>query len=87
MQFASLARGPAPIDGRAGGLKPLVRFLDTLGAPVPRMLQAAGLPPDLLADPAALIPLHFMHRFVETCASSQGLENLGACLADGSSAK
>jgi len=56
-------------------------LLPLMAAPVPRMLRAAALPPGLLEDPAALIPLHFMHRFVETCATSQGLENLGARLA------
>lgn len=72
---------PVPLLARAGGLQPLVSLLDEIGASLPRMLRLADLPADLLDDPEALIPLHFSYRFVETCASSQGIDHLGAYLA------
>lgn len=75
-----------PAVTRAGGLRPLISFLDAVGAPVSRLLRATHLDPDLLEVPRALIPLPLVYRFIETCASSQGIENLGAAVAARTSA-
>lgn len=71
---------------RAGGLKPLIEFLGEIDVSIPAMLREARVPADLLEDFDALVPIHLVHRFVETCASSQGIENLGAVVAARTSA-
>jgi len=72
---------PVPALMRVDALRPLVAFLQAGGVSPPSMLTAADLPEDLLEDSSAVIPLRFAHRFIEACASSQGIENLGAVVA------
>lgn len=78
--------GTGPVLTRAGGVQPLLAFLEDIGASVPRLLRAANVPPELFDEPYALVPLTLVRRFVETCATSQGIENLGAIVAQRSSA-
>ena len=79
-------RSPGPALTRAGGLRPLLAFLEEIGAPVQALLLEARLPPDLIDDANALIPVQFVRRFVERAASSQGIEHLGAVVASRTSA-
>lgn len=65
---------------RAGGLEPLVGFLHSIGAPLAWILAKSRIPAPLLDDPENLIPIHLVHRFIETAASSQGLADLGVLL-------
>ena len=65
---------------RASGMAPLVAFLDSLGAPTARLLREARIPPALLEEGEALVPLHLVHRFVEVAARWTDVENLGAAL-------
>lgn len=84
--WAPLERCSGPALTRAGGLRPLLEFLDEIGAPVQRLLREARLAPDLIDDADALIPVQFVRRFVELAASSQGIEHLGAVVAGRTSA-
>ena len=62
---------------RASGMAPLVAFLDTLGAPTSRLLQQAGMPPALLEEGEALVPLRIVHRFVEVASRWSDIDNIG----------
>jgi len=62
---------------RASGMAPLVAFLDSLGAPTTRLLQKAGLPPSLLEEGEALVPLRLVQRMVEVAARWADIDNLG----------
>jgi len=62
---------------RASGMAPLVAFLNSLGAPIPYLLQQAGLPPSLLDEGEALVPLRLVHRMVEVAARWADIDNLG----------
>jgi len=66
---------------RAGGLAPLINFLNSVGAPVPRLMRQARMRGDLFDDPQALIPLRLVHRFIEIAATTQRIEDLGAVVA------
>lgn len=62
---------------RTGALLPFVRFLDEIGAPCERLLEAARLSPHVVHRPDALFPLHQGLKFIDHAALSQGVENLG----------
>lgn len=66
---------------RAGGLAPLIDFLDSIGAPTSRLMRQAGLRGDLLDDPQALVPLRLVHRLIEVAATTERIEDLGAVVA------
>ncbi len=76
-------RGAAPSLHltRAGGLAPLIEFLNSIGASVPQLMHRAGMRGDLLDDPQALVPLRLVHRFIEVAASRERIEDLGAVVA------
>jgi len=59
------------------GLAPVVAFLEALGAPTARLLQQAGIPPALLEEGEALVPLHLVHGFAEMAARFTGIVNIG----------
>jgi hypothetical protein len=62
---------------RAAVLSPALAFLRRAGAPVERLVEAAKLPPDMLDDPEAWIPLVFGNRVVEVAACRTGIPDLG----------
>ncbi len=66
---------------RAGGLDPLIKFLNSIGAPISRLMRRARMRGDLLDDPQALIPLSLAHRFIEIAAAAERVEDLGAVVA------
>jgi len=66
---------------RAGGLAPLIEFLNSIGAPISRLMRQARMRGDLLDDPQALIPLRLAHRFIEVAATTERIEDLGAVVA------
>lgn len=71
---------------RAGGVQPLLRFLSSIGAPIPRIMRTAGFAPQLLDDPDSLIPLQLAHRLTDVAAQSQGITDLGLVVAARTSA-
>lgn len=58
-------------------LLPYTSLLQTMGAPVERLLKSAGIPADLLSHPAAALPLENAFRFIELACRTQGSEHLG----------
>lgn len=70
------SRAPVPFT-RACSLLPFVSLLEETGAPSERLLARAHIPTGALENPETLVPLHFVHRFLELAASSEGIEDLG----------
>lgn len=62
---------------RVMSLLPYTRLLQSMGAPVERLLMRAGIPGDLLEYPAAAVPLENAFRFCELACRTQGSEHLG----------
>lgn len=62
---------------RAASSAPIVRFLASVGAPVARAWERAGLPPAALSEPEHVVPLRSIGRFIDDCAHAQGIEDLG----------
>jgi hypothetical protein len=52
-------------------------LLQSMGAPVERLLSCAGIPAELLSHPAAAMPLEIAFRFGELACRTQGTEHLG----------
>jgi AraC-like DNA-binding protein len=71
---------------RANALAPFVSFLNTIGAPVDRLLRQAQLSHDLLHDPEALMPLILGYRFLEMAARKEQMEDIGVVVGQHSSA-
>lgn len=67
---------------RAAMIRPIARFLRRIGAPVDRLLAGAHLTPDVLDDPERCIPAYAATAFIATAARSQGIEHLGALVAE-----
>jgi AraC-like DNA-binding protein len=67
---------------RASSLLPFVHFLNDIGAPTDAILGQARIPPDLLEDPEALVPLSLGYRFLELAARRTGAPDLGVVVAD-----
>lgn len=65
---------------RASALWPLVAQLDMLGAPTASLLERARLPTVPPDEPESLLPLHFVHRFIEHSAAWTDIPNLGCLL-------
>ncbi|MBY0279272.1 AraC family transcriptional regulator [Candidatus Binatia bacterium] len=62
---------------RAASSASMVRFLASIGAPVARAWERAGLPPAALGEPEHVVPLRSLGRFVDDCAHTQGIDELG----------
>jgi AraC-like DNA-binding protein len=62
---------------RANVLVPFVAFLESMGAPVERLLDQAKVPRTVLADPERIMPLHLCVRFLDLAARMEGLPDLG----------
>jgi len=62
---------------RAGIIFPIVSVLERVGAPVDRLLAAAGVPDWARADSEMLIPTWTPARLLAEGVRSQGIENLG----------
>jgi AraC-like DNA-binding protein len=67
---------------RASSFLPFVHFLNDIGAPTDALLGQARIPPDLLEDPEALVPLSLGYRFLELAARRTGAPDLGVVVAD-----
>jgi AraC-like DNA-binding protein len=77
--------GPIPFV-RANALSPFVGFLDSIGSPVDRLLQQAGVPVSLLDDSEALLPVFSGYPFIEQAARHEHLENIGVLVGQRASA-
>ena len=62
---------------RVWNLLPFTRFLEDIGAPVDRWLEASRISPDFLLNPNHWIPLRFALDFAERAARAEGAETLG----------
>ncbi len=62
---------------RAVSSASIVRLLASIGAPVARSWERAGLPPVALGEPEHVVPLRSIARFVDDCAHAQGIDELG----------
>jgi AraC-like DNA-binding protein len=71
---------------RASTVWPFVRFLNEIGAPTDRLLSLARIPPDLLEDAEALVPLPLAYRFLELAAGREGGTRLATAVASRTSA-
>ncbi len=58
-------------------LMPFLRFLEEIGAPVERWLEASRIHPDLLLTPSRVVPVAFAMDFAERAARAEGAESLG----------
>lgn len=67
---------------RAAAIRPVERFLRRNGAPVDRLLASVKLAPETLADPETCIPAYAATAFLAAAARSQGIDNLGALVAE-----
>ncbi len=70
---------------RVAVLRPLLKTLVRLGAPVDRYLDEAALPHSVFEDPERFIPLRQASRLLRTAAAGEGL--LGLALAAGAQAR
>jgi len=64
-------------------LTPFPDFLDDIGAPVERELEAAKLPPDIFRGPEAYLPTRALNEFVAYAGRSQGIDNIGLGVSEG----
>jgi len=62
---------------RVNTFLPFITFLDRMGSPIERWLEAVKLSPFALEDPESLIPRHLVFEFAQKAAQAEGLENLG----------
>jgi len=62
---------------RVAPLLRYVRYLESIGAPVGRLLACSRIPPHLLDHPAAVIPLESAFRFSDLACRMVGTEHLG----------
>lgn len=70
-----------PLERAGIGVLPYVRFLKRVGAPVERLLKQVHLPNCALDDTEKLVPFISTLAFAELAARIEGLENLGAIVA------
>jgi hypothetical protein len=78
---ASTPRGHPLRLVRVAALLRYVRYLESAGAPVARLLKRSGIPALLLHHPAAVLPLETAMRFLDLACRSLGTQNLGLCVA------
>jgi len=69
-------QGPIPLV-RVAALLRYVRYLQTVGAPVGRLLAGSRIPAVLLDHPAAAVPIGSALRFGELACRALGTEHLG----------
>jgi AraC-like DNA-binding protein len=62
---------------RVAALRPVLRILVELGAPVERWARRVVIPPSLLQQPEALVPLHQVVRFLAVVAEAVARPDLG----------
>jgi AraC-like DNA-binding protein len=62
---------------RVAVLSRYVRYAETVGAPVERLLRHAGIPDVLLGNPMALVPQESATRFIDLACRCLGTEHLG----------
>jgi AraC-like DNA-binding protein len=62
---------------RACAILPFVYFLDTIGAPVERLMEDAHVSPRILERPESLHPIHQAFDFVDRAARREAIEHLG----------
>ena len=62
---------------RVAAILPYTQLLDSMGAPVERLLNEAKIPVGLLNHPAAVVPLANAFHFGELACQTQGTEHLG----------
>jgi AraC-like DNA-binding protein len=62
---------------RVNNFLPFITFLDRMGSPTERWLEAVKLSSFALEDPESLIPRHLVFEFAQKAARAEGLENLG----------
>ena len=75
MQFR--VSDPAIPVTRVAAILRYTSLLQSMGAPVERLLRCAGIPAELLHHPAAAVPLEIAFRFGELACCTQGTEHLG----------
>lgn len=85
-EAAGLRTG-APIPFvRTSALAPFVNFLNTIGAPVDRLLRQARVPPPLLNDTDALLPILSGYRFTELATRQEQMKDLAVVIGQRASA-
>lgn len=62
---------------RANVLHGVIALLQQLNAPTERLLAEAKLPPSVLQEPEALLPLRQVLHFIEHAAQAEGIEPFG----------
>jgi AraC-like DNA-binding protein len=62
---------------RVAVLSRYIRYLESVGAPVDRLLARAGIPAVLLGNPMALVPQESAARFIDLACRYIGTEHLG----------
>jgi AraC-like DNA-binding protein len=62
---------------RSVALRPVMAFLEEIGAPVRRLVTSVGLSTSVLDDPEGLVPMSSISRVLEQAAQAEGVENLG----------
>lgn len=62
---------------RANVMRGVIALLQQLNAPTERLLAEAKLPPTLLQEPEALLPLRQVLHFIEHVAQAEGIEHFG----------
>jgi AraC-like DNA-binding protein len=71
------AEAPGIPVARARVVLPWVEFTSKAGAPSEALLERAGIRPELLQQPAAVVPLDRAFRWIELAGQSLGTEQLG----------
>jgi AraC-like DNA-binding protein len=62
---------------RSGIVSPFVSYLDRIGVPTTRYLEKSGIPPVLLEDTDALIPLTLAFGFLQRACMDEGIDSIG----------
>jgi AraC-like DNA-binding protein len=70
---------------RSGVVGHYARHFQALGVPTERLLQKAGIPPDLLEIPDAVVHLERAYRFAELACQNLSCEHVGANIGQASS--
>jgi AraC-like DNA-binding protein len=75
------AGAPIPFV-RASAFAPFVGFLNSIGSPVERWLSQARIPPPLLDDCEALVPVMSAYRFLEAVNRHEPIDGFGVVIGE-----